>query len=123
MFPEMIKFRAEFTNSIRAPPIVHRNEDALAARAHPLKLGVARCCGQLKTAALLHALDKYQFDAAIGGARREEERSRAKERVFSLRDAFGQWDPRRQRPALWPLYSGAIAEGETMRVFPMYNGT
>jgi sulfate adenylyltransferase subunit 2 len=84
---------------------------------------VARCCGQLKTAALLHALEKYQFDAAIGGARREEERSRAKERVFSLRDAFGQWDPRRQRPELWSLYSGAIAEGETMRVFPLSNWT
>jgi len=119
----MIKFRDEFTKSIGARLIVHRNEDAIAAGAHPLKLGIARCCGQLKTAALLHALDKYQFDAAIGGARREEERSRAKERVFSLRDAFGQWDPRRQRPELWSLYSGAITEGETMRVFPLSNWT
>jgi len=105
-FKEMIEFRDRFTKEIGARLIVHRNEDAIAAGAHPLKLGVARCCGQLKTAALLHALDKYQFDAAIGGARREEERSRAKERVFSLRDAFGQWDPRRQR-----------------RVFPLSNWT
>src|SRR5207253_11089293 len=112
-FREMLELRARFTKEIGARLIVHRNEDASAAGAHPLKLGVARCCGQLKTAALLHALDHYQFDAAIGGARREEERSRAKERVFSLRDAFGQWDPRRQRPELWSLYSGAIHEGET----------
>jgi sulfate adenylyltransferase subunit 2 len=122
-FKEMIEFRDRFCKEIGARLIVHRNEDAIAAGAHPLKLGVARCCGQLKTAALLHALDKYQFDAAIGGARREEERSRAKERVFSLRDAFGQWDPRRQRPELWSLYSGAIHEGETMRVFPLSNWT
>src|SRR5438876_11493696 len=122
-FKQIVEFRDRFTTEIGARLIVHRNEDAIAAGAHPLKLGVARCCGQLKTAALLHALDKYQFDAAIGGARREEERSRAKERVFSLRDAFGQWDPRRQRPELWSLYSGAITEGETMRVFPLSNWT
>jgi sulfate adenylyltransferase subunit 2 len=122
-FKEMIEFRDRFVKSIGARLIVHRNEDAIAAGAHPLKLGVARCCGQLKTAALLTALDKHQFDAAIGGARREEERSRAKERVFSLRDSFGQWDPRRQRPELWTLYSGAIHEGETMRVFPLSNWT
>src|SRR5947199_9002434 len=122
-FKEMLEFRERFTTEIGARLIVHRNDDAIAAGAHPLKLGVARCCGQLKTAALLHALDKYEFDAAIGGARREEERSRAKERVFSLRDAFGQWDPRRQRPELWSLYSGAITEGETMRVFPLSNWT
>jgi sulfate adenylyltransferase subunit 2 len=115
-FKEMIEFRDRFCKEIGARLIVHRNEDAIAAGAHPLKLGVARCCGQLK-------LDKYQFDAAIGGARREEERSRAKERVFSLRDAFGQWDPRRQRPELWSLYSGSITEGETMRVFPLSNWT
>src|SRR5438094_10379898 len=122
-FKEMVEFRDRFTTEIGARLIVLRNEDAIAAVAHPLKLAVARCCGQLKTAALLHALDKYQFDAAIGGARREEERSRAKERVFSLRDSFGQWDPRRQRPELWSLYSGSIAEGETMRVFPLSNWT
>src|SRR5881409_969111 len=122
-FKEMIEFRDRFCKEIGARLIVHRNEDAIAAGAHPLKLGVARCCGQLKTAALLHALDKYQFDAAIGGARREEERSRAKERVFSLRDAFGQWDPRNQRAELWNLYNGEITEDESMRVFPLSNWT
>src|SRR5437867_11827823 len=122
-FKEMIEFRDRFTKEIGARLIVHRNEDAIAAGAHPLKLGVARCHGQLKTAALLHALDKHQFDAANGGDRREEERSRTKERVFSLRDSFGQWDPRRQRPELWSLYSGAIHEGESMRVFPLSNWT
>jgi sulfate adenylyltransferase subunit 2 len=122
-FPEMLKFREEFTKEIGARLIVHRNEDAIASGAHPLKLGVARCCGALKTSALLSALEKHQFDAAIGGARREEERSRAKERVFSLRDSFGQWDPRRQRPELWNLYSGAIHEGESMRIFPLSNWT
>ena len=122
-FKEMIEFRDEFVKKIGARLIVHRNEDAIAAGAHPLKLGVARCCGQLKTAALLTALEKHGFDAAIGGARREEERSRAKERVFSLRDGFGQWDPRKQRPELWTLYSGAMDETETMRVFPLSNWT
>src|SRR5678809_332011 len=122
-FPEMLKFREEFTKAIGARLIVHRNEEAIAEGAHPLKLGVARCCGALKTGALLQALEKYEFDAAIGGARRDEERSRAKERVFSLRDSFGQWDPRRQRPELWNLYSGAIHEGESMRVFPLSNWT
>ena len=122
-FKEMIEFRDRFCKEIGARLIVHRNEDAIAAGAHPLKLGVARCCGQLKTAALLHALDKYEFDAAIGGARREEERSRAKERVFSLRDAFGQWDPRAQRPEPWSLYNGRIRKGEQVRVFPLSNWT
>src|SRR5215468_11935127 len=78
-FKEMLQFRDEFTKSIGARLIVHRNEAAIAEGSHPLKLGVARCCGKLKTAALLQALEHYQFDAAIGGARRDEERSRAKE--------------------------------------------
>jgi sulfate adenylyltransferase subunit 2 len=122
-FKEMIEFRDQFAKSIGARLIVHRNEPAIAEGAHPLKLGVARCCGKLKTGALLEALEKYAFDAAIGGARRDEERSRAKERVFSLRDAFGQWDPRNQRAELWDLYNGEIIEGESMRVFPLSNWT
>ena len=89
-FKEMLAFRDEFTKAIGARLIVHRNEEAIAEGAHPLQLGVARCCGKLKTTALLQALEKYAFDAAIGGARRDEERSRAKERVFSHRDSFGQ---------------------------------
>jgi sulfate adenylyltransferase subunit 2 len=122
-FKEMLQFRDEFTKAIGARLIVHRNEEAIAEGAHPLKLGVARCCGKLKTGALLQALEKYNFDAAIGGARRDEERSRAKERVFSFRDAFGQWDPRNQRAELWNLYNGEIHEGESMRVFPLSNWT
>jgi sulfate adenylyltransferase subunit 2 len=122
-FKEMLQFRDEFTRAIGARLIVHRNETAIAEGAHPLKLGVARCCGALKTGALLEALEQYGFDAAIGGARRDEERSRAKERVFSLRDGFGQWDPRNQRPELWNLFNGEIHEGESMRVFPLSNWT
>lgn len=122
-FKEMLEFRDEFTRSIGARLIVHRNEEAIAAGSHPLKLGVARCCGALKTGALLQALEKYEFDAAIGGARRDEERSRAKERVFSFRDAFGQWDPRNQRPELWHLFNTRVFEGESMRVFPLSNWT
>lgn len=122
-FREMLEFRDRFTKSIGARLIVHRNEEAIAAGSHPLKLGVARCCGALKTEALLQALAKHEFDAAIGGARRDEERSRAKERVFSFRDGFGQWDPKNQRPELWHLYNTRVFEGESMRVFPLSNWT
>ena len=122
-FKEMLEFRDTFTASIGARLIVHRNESAIAAGSHPLKLGVARCCGQLKTEALLQALEKYEFDAAIGGARRDEERSRAKERVFSFRDSFGQWDPKNQRPELWHIFNTRVFEGESMRVFPLSNWT
>ena len=122
-FKEMLEFRDEFTASIGARLIVHRNEPAIERGSHPLALGVARCCGQLKTEALLQALEKYEFDAAIGGARRDEERSRAKERVFSFRDGFGQWDPKNQRPELWHLYNTRVFEGESMRVFPLSNWT
>lgn len=122
-FKEMLEFRDRFVESIGARLIVHRNEEAIASGAHPLKLGVARCCGKLKTEALLEALEKYGFDAAIGGARRDEERSRAKERVFSARDSFGQWDPKNQRPELWELFNTRLFEGESMRVFPLSNWT
>ncbi|ALG69028.2 sulfate adenylyltransferase subunit CysD [Beggiatoa leptomitoformis] len=122
-FKEMIEFRDEYTRSIGARLIVHRNEKAISEGAHPQKLGVARCCGALKTAALLEGLEKYGFDAAFGGARRDEERSRAKERIFSFRDEFGQWEPRNQRPELWHLYNGRIHEGESVRVFPLSNWT
>ena len=122
-FKEMLEFRDRFAASIGARLIVHRNEEAIAGGSHPLKLGVARCCGHLKTEALLAALEKHEFDAAIGGARRDEERSRAKERVFSFRDAFGQWDPKNQRPELWHLFNTYVFEGESMRVFPLSNWT
>ena len=122
-FKEMYEFRDWFAKEVGAKLIVHRNEEAIAAGAHPLKLGVARCCGALKTQALLDALSQGGFDAAMGGARRDEERSRAKERIFSFRDEFGQWDPKNQRPELWDQYNCRIHEGESIRVFPISNWT
>jgi sulfate adenylyltransferase subunit 2 len=122
-FPEMYAFRDEFAKNIGAELIVERNEEWIARGCHPLDIGVDRCCGYLKTAALLDAIRKHGFDAAFGGARREEEKSRAKERVFSLRDSLGQWDPRNQRPEPWDLYNTRINEGETMRIFPLSNWT
>jgi sulfate adenylyltransferase subunit 2 len=122
-FPEMYTFRDEFCHKIGARLIVERNEEWIARGCHPLKIGVDKCCSYLKTGALLDALRKHGFDAAFGGARREEEKSRAKERVFSLRDAFGQWDPKNQRPELWDIYNTRINEEETMRVFPLSNWT
>jgi sulfate adenylyltransferase subunit 2 len=122
-FLEMIEFRDRQAQAADARLIVYRNEPAITEGFHPLKHGMARCCGQLKTAALLQALTQNGFDAAIGGARRDEERSRAKERVFSFRDEFGQWDPKGQRPELWSLYNTRIREGESMRVFPLSNWT
>jgi sulfate adenylyltransferase small subunit len=89
----------------------------------PFKVGTQRCCGLLKTKALLDGLESGNFDAAIGGARRDEERSRAKERVFSVRDPNGQWDPKRQRPELWNLLNGKLRPGESIRVFPLSNWT
>jgi sulfate adenylyltransferase subunit 2 len=122
-FHEMIEFRDRYTREIGARLIVHRNEPAIAQGLHPHKVGVARCCGQLKTAALLQALEKYGFDAALGGARRDEEKSRAKERIFSFRDESGQWDPKSQRPELWDIYNCRIHEGQSIRVFPLSNWT
>jgi sulfate adenylyltransferase subunit 2 len=122
-FPEMYKFRDEFCKKIDVTLIVERNEQWIARGCHPLKVGVDKCCSYLKTGALLDALRKHGFDAAIGGARREEEKSRAKERVFSLRDSFGQWDPKNQRPELWDIYNTRINEDESMRVFPLSNWT
>ena len=122
-FPEMYKFRDEFCQKIGVRLIVERNEEWIAQGCHPLKIGVDKCCSYLKTGALLDALRKHGFDAAFGGARREEEKSRAKERVFSLRDSFGQWNPKNQRPELWDIYNTRINEGETMRVFPLSNWT
>jgi sulfate adenylyltransferase subunit 2 len=122
-FPEMYEFREEFCRKIAARLIVERNEEWIAKGCHPQKIGVDKCCSHLKTGALLDALRKHGFDAAFGGARREEEKSRAKERVFSLRDSFGQWDPKNQRPELWDIYNTRINEGETMRVFPLSNWT
>ena len=122
-FPEMIRFRDDYARAIGAELIVHSNRQALEEGANPYALGTQRCCGLLKTRALLDALAQGGFDAAFGGARRDEEKSRAKERVYSFRDAAGQWEPRNQRPELWELYNGRYHQGESIRVFPLSNWT
>ena len=122
-FSEMIAFRDRTCAQHGLRLIVHTAERAIADGTTPFLLGTQRCCALLKTGALLDALRSGRFDAAIGGARRDEERSRAKERVFSVRDACGQWDPHRQRPELWDVYNTRLAAGETMRVFPLSNWT
>ncbi len=122
-FPEMYEFRDWFIKSIGGKLLVYRNEDAIATKMNPFKYGTDKCCAALKTGGLLSGLEKYKFDAAFGGARREEEKSRAKERVYSIRDEFGQWDPKNQRPELWNLYNSEINEGESIRVFPLSNWT
>jgi sulfate adenylyltransferase subunit 2 len=122
-FPEMIAFRDAYAKEIGAELIVHRNEEAIAAGANPYTLGTQNCCGLLKTRSLLDALAEGGFDAAFGGARRDEEKSRAKERVYSFRDSTGQWDPKNQRPELWSLYNSRLRKGESIRVFPLSNWT
>jgi sulfate adenylyltransferase subunit 2 len=122
-FREMIEFRDRFTKEIGAELIVHTNRDAIENGANPFRLGTEKCCGLLKTRALLDALSQGGYDAAFGGARRDEEKSRAKERVYSFRDAFGQWDPKNQRPELWNLYNSRVDKGESIRVFPLSNWT
>jgi sulfate adenylyltransferase subunit 2 len=122
-FREMIEFRDSYTARIGAKLIIHSNRQALENGAQPFRIGTQRCCGLLKTQALLDALKAGGFDAAIGGARRDEERSRAKERIYSFRDAHGQWDPKNQRPELWNLFNGRIGPGESIRVFPLSNWT
>jgi len=122
-FPEMYGFRDEFVKSIGARLIVERNEEWISKGAHPTRLGNDKCCQVLKTRALLDSIAKHKFDAAFGGARRDEEKSRAKERFFSVRDEFGQWDPKNQRPELWNLYNARINEEESVRIFPLSNWT
>jgi sulfate adenylyltransferase subunit 2 len=122
-FKDMYTFRDQMAKELDAELIVHRNEPAIADGTNPFDLGTQRCCGLLKTQALLDGLKSRNFDAALGGARREEEKSRAKERVFSFRDEFGQWDPKNQRPELWSLYNCRISKGESIRVFPISNWT
>ncbi|MEZ5775108.1 MAG: sulfate adenylyltransferase subunit CysD [Hyphomicrobiaceae bacterium] len=122
-FREMIAFRDETAKRLGLDLIVHINEDGLAQGIGPISHGSALHTDVMKTQGLRQALDKYKFDAAIGGARRDEEKSRAKERVFSHRSAGHRWDPKRQRPELWNLYNGRLAKGETMRVFPLSNWT
>jgi len=122
-FREMIEFRDRFIRDIGARLIVHTNRQAIADGANPFRIGTQNCCGLLKTRALLDALAEGGYDAAFGGARRDEEKSRAKERVYSFRDQLGQWDPKNQRPELWNLYNGRVNKGEGIRVFPLSNWT
>ena len=122
-FPEMIAFRDAFARDIGAKLIVHQNRKALDEGANPFALGTQNCCGLLKTRALLDALESGGFNAAFGGARRDEEKSRAKERIYSFRDPAGQWDPKNQRPELWNLYNSRLRKGESIRVFPLSNWT
>ena len=122
-FREMIEFRDTMAASVGAELLVWRNEPAIAAGTNPIALDTKRCCGLLKTQALLDGLNHYGFNAAFGGARRDEEKSRAKERIYSFRDKAGQWDPKNQRPELWNLYNSRIHPGESIRVFPLSNWT
>jgi sulfate adenylyltransferase subunit 2 len=122
-FREMIEFRDRYPAKIGAKLIVYTNREAIDDGANPFRLGTQRCCGLLKTKALLDGLRQGGFDAAIGGARRDEEKSRAKERIFSFRDEKGQWDPKNQRPELWNLFNTRIHPGESLRVFPLSNWT
>jgi sulfate adenylyltransferase subunit 2 len=122
-FPEMIAFRDNYTREIGAELIVHQNREALDAGANPFVLGTQKCCGLLKTKSLLDALGEGGYDAAFGGARRDEEKSRAKERIYSFRDPLGQWDPKNQRPELWNIFNSRLNKGESIRVFPLSNWT
>jgi sulfate adenylyltransferase subunit 2 len=122
-FKEMIKFRDEFTRVNNLDLIVYTNPQGVADNINPFDNGSEKYTDVMKTQALKQALSKYQFDAAFGGARRDEEKSRAKERVFSFRDRFHQWDPKNQRPELWSLYNTKINKGESLRVFPLSNWT
>ena len=122
-FREMLAFRDETAARLGMDLIVHVNESGLAAGVSPIASGSAVHTQVMKTEALRQALDKWRFDAAFGGARRDEEKSRAKERIFSHRSANHAWDPRNQRPELWRLFNTRIKPGESMRVFPLSNWT
>ncbi|RME98295.1 MAG: sulfate adenylyltransferase subunit CysD [Alphaproteobacteria bacterium] len=122
-FREMIEFRDASARRLGLDLIVHVNEEGRAQKISPITHGSVHYTDIMKTQALKQALEKYGFDAAFGGARRDEEKSRAKERVFSFRDANHAWDPKRQRPELWQTYNTRIGRGESMRVFPLSNWT
>jgi len=122
-FRDMIAFRDATAHRLGIELIVHVNQEGLASGINPIDSGSALHTQVMKTEALKQVLDRHGFDAAIGGARRDEEKSRAKERVFSLRGAGHVWEPRRQRPELWHLYNTRLRHGESMRVFPLSNWT
>lgn len=122
-FREMYDFRTEFARKNQVDLIIHSNPDGVANNINPFDHGSSKYTDIMKTQGLKQALNLGQYDAAFGGARREEEKSRAKERIYSFRDAFHQWDPKNQRPELWSLYNGKINQGESIRVFPLSNWT
>ncbi len=122
-FKEMIAFRDQMAEKYDFELLVHKNPEGLAMGIDPFKHGSAKHTDIMKTEGLKQALNKYQFDAAFGGARRDEEKSRAKERVYSFRDSNHRWDPKNQRPELWNIYNSAINKGESIRVFPLSNWT
>ncbi len=122
-FREMVEFRDRYTKELGLDLLVHTNQDAVAEGINPFEHGSQKYTHAYKTEALLQALTAGGFDAAFGGARRDEEKSRAKERIYSFRDRFHQWDPKGQRPELWNLYNGKVNKGESIRVFPLSNWT
>ena len=122
-FKEMYRFRDALMAKLGLELIIHQNPDGIAQGINPFTHGSAKHTDIMKTQGLKQALDKYQFDAAFGGARRDEEKSRAKERVYSFRDRQHRWDPKNQRPELWNIYNGKVNKGESIRVFPLSNWT
>ena len=122
-FRDMISFRDQMASKMGLELIVHQNKEGREAGINPFTHGSSKYTDIMKTQALKQALDKYQFDAAFGGARRDEEKSRAKERVYSFRDSKHRWDPKNQRPELWNIYNGKVNKGESIRVFPLSNWT
>ncbi|HAF92483.1 MAG TPA: sulfate adenylyltransferase subunit CysD [Pseudomonas sp.] len=122
-FQEMYRFREKMVSDMGLDLITHINPDGVAQDMNPFTFGSAKHTDVMKTEGLKQALDKYGFDAAFGGARRDEEKSRAKERVYSFRDSKHRWDPKNQRPELWNVYNGKVKKGESIRVFPLSNWT
>jgi sulfate adenylyltransferase subunit 2 len=122
-FKEMISFRDKIVADHNLNLIVHTNQEGVTSGANPFTTGISEYTRIMKTVALRQALDMYEVDAAIGGSRRDEEKSRAKERIFSVRDKGHSWNPRNQRPELWRSYNTRLAQGQTMRVFPLSDWT
>ena len=122
-FKEMIEFRDQMAEKYGFELLVHKNPEGMEKGVGPFTHGSAKHTDIMKTQALKQALNKYKFDAAFGGARRDEEKSRAKERVYSFRDDKHRWDPKNQRPELWNIYNGKVDKGESIRVFPLSNWT
>jgi sulfate adenylyltransferase subunit 2 len=122
-FRDMIAFRDRFCRENKLDLLVYTNQDGVRDNINPFDHGSEKYTTVMKTQALVQALTRYGFDAAFGGARRDEEKSRAKERIYSFRDRFQQWDPKNQRPELWNLYNAKVQKGESIRVFPLSNWT